>query len=251
MHSARWKIPAFACIRFGLAAVLYIAVASGEGIMAADKIEVLNKGIGGNSTRDGLNRFQSDVIGMKPNHLVLYFGMNDALNSGKLVPPEEFRGNLQKMIDRAREAGIQSLILVTPNPIVGSYVSKRHPTHPREDLEQWLSTYDRVIRDLAESNGIPLADLRKRVLDYCSDLESSRSLIRNAANCGAADGVHLTAEGYHVMGELIAETLEGKVKPGECVVCFGDSITYGANMKGAGTSTGDTYPARLNRILNP
>ena len=34
------------------------------------------------------------------------------------------------------------------------------------------------------------------------------------------------------------------------ILCYGDSNTYGANLKGAGTVEQETYPAALLRELN-
>ena len=45
---------------------------------------VQNFGISGNNTSEGLARF-STVLAANPDHLVLYFGINDALNSAKLI----------------------------------------------------------------------------------------------------------------------------------------------------------------------
>jgi lysophospholipase L1-like esterase len=220
------------------------------GAACAAPVEVLNKGIGGNTTRDGLRRYARDVKQTKPDHLILYFGMNDALNSGKLVPLADFRTNLQEMIDRAGKLPVKTLILVTPNPIVATYVQKRHPKHPQKDLAAWLEEYDQVVRELAKKNHLPLADLRTCFLDAEPNVEAKDSLVRNIANSKSADGVHPTPAGYKVMAKLIADTLGDAVKPGDRVVCFGDSITFGAHVKGAGTATGETYPARLAALLN-
>ena len=80
---------------------------------------------GGHSSRNGLARFERDVIESKPDHVILYFGINDAGNSRKLVPLEEFRRNMQSMVDRCRAAGVKATVLVTPNPIIAELWSQR------------------------------------------------------------------------------------------------------------------------------
>ncbi len=232
----------------GGAAPIDKALTTGGG--RPDEVLVVNRGIGGNSSADGLRRFRRDVTDLSPDHLILYFGINDALNSKKLVNPRDFRANLQQMIDRAREAKIKTIVLVTPNPILGSYVKARHPTRPETDLQEHLKRYDHLVRECARENGLPLADLRALVERRGGAHEGADCLIRNEANGGGRDGVHLTAEGYRLMAGLFEPLFRSVIRPGEVVVCLGDSLTYGANMKGAGTIRGDTFPAWLSVILN-
>ena len=212
----------------------------------AEPIRVINKGIGGQNTRQGLARFQRDVLDVKPDHLILYFGMNDALNQRKLVPLKEFADNLEKMVELARSGGIKTVVLVTINPVFGEVVKKRAPKHPAKDLDAHLEKYDRAVRQVAEKNKVLLADLRAEF-----NANGGRDvLVRNALNGEPRDGVHPTAEGYELFAELVSDTLGDRVKAGDTVICLGDSITYGAHMKGQGTIFVDTYPAWLSVKLN-
>ncbi len=216
-----------------------------------DAVRVVNRGVGGATTRDGLARFGRDVEEVKPDHLIIYFGVNDSANSGKLVPLDEFGRNLQTMIERARAVGTESIVLVTMNPIIAEYWRLRHPSHPRrEDIDAHMAAYDRVIRKVAEKNALPVADLRKLVDERGGATRAKQSLIRNEANSKSKDGVHLREEGYRLMAELFVPIIKQKVEPGQVVVCLGDSLTYGAHVEGHGTSHGRTYPARLSVLLN-
>ncbi|VAX38507.1 hypothetical protein MNBD_PLANCTO02-2450, partial [hydrothermal vent metagenome] len=67
-------------------------------VAAPPQVIVVNKGIGGHSAADGLKRFQRDVLDVKPDCLILYFGMNDANNPGRRVTPEAFGKSMQAMI---------------------------------------------------------------------------------------------------------------------------------------------------------
>jgi lysophospholipase L1-like esterase len=215
---------------------------------APKTILVVNKGVGGQTSKDGLARFERDVIEVKPDHLILYFGINDACNSGKLVPVERFSQNMQTMIDRSPT---RSIILVTPNPVMSDYLALRHPKHPfKTDFQSHLDKFDAAIRKLSKKNRIPIADLRKLVDENGGAAKTRGSLIRNEANRGGKDGVHLTADGYRLMAGLFEPLLTDRIKAGEIVVCLGDSITFGAHVRGAGTIAGETYPAWLSVILN-
>ena len=218
---------------------------------APEPVIVVNRGVGGANTRNGLARFAKEVERVKPDHLIIYFGINDSANSGKLVPLDEFGRNLQTMVDRARAVGTESIVLVTMNPIVVEYWVLRHPNHPhKHDIDTHMARYDRAIRKVAESNGLPVADLRQLVEDRGGATPANDSLIRNEANSKSKDGVHLREDGYRLMAGLFEPIFKNRVKPGDVVVCLGDSITFGAHMAGQGTSRGRTYPAWLWLLLN-
>ncbi|MCF6175244.1 MAG: GDSL-type esterase/lipase family protein [Victivallaceae bacterium] len=215
------------------------------------RVLVVNKGIGGHASADGLKRFQRDVLDVKPNYLILYFGMNDSHNRNRRVEPAVFRKNMQTMIDRAKTGGIKNIILVTINPVNQEILQKRVGKHPaKNDLNGYLKKFDVIVRELAEKNRLPLVDLRALCNKYGGGDNVKQALIRVDANGGRGDGVHLNAKGCQKFAELFIPVFKGKIKPGDVVVCFGDSITYGAHIKGGGTITGATYPAWLSLYLN-
>ena len=217
-------------------------------IAAAEPVRVLNKGVGGNTTKDGLARYERDVVRSAPDHLVLFFGVNDACNSGKLVSLDDFLTTLGQLVD---QSPTRSIVLVTPPPVIEAYLDERHPKHPQAGhIAEQLDTYVEAIHQFAKDRVLPLADFRQRVLDQEGPLDGPDSLIRNEQNGGGRDGVHPNAAGYRALAEVVADALADRVKPGETVVCFGDSITYGPHVKGSGTAFGETYPAWLGLLLN-
>lgn len=217
----------------------------------ANAVTVINKGVGGRNTREAVADLEKDVLARKPQHVILYFGMNDAMNSGKLVPLADYDRNLRAMVRKLADAGVKTVALITLNPIIEPYVQARHPKHPRlADLQACLGEYDRTIRTVAAENERPLIDLRKIIDDNGGTTPAPGCLIRCEANGGGKDGVHLTAAAYEKLGTQAFEILKDRVQPGDTVVCFGDSLTYGASIKGQGTATGETYPAVLQRCFN-
>jgi len=232
-------------------ATLLLGVALSSVAYGVEPIRVANSGMGGHNSRQGLSRLGRDVLAVKPQHLVIYFGMNDACNPRKAVPVDEFSSNLQTMIDRSQAVGVRNIVLVTPNPVVDEYLARRAKGHPCQGKFQvWLDSYDAAIRNVAKRNRLPIADLRKLCDAHGGAKIVRESLIRNKVNADSEDGVHLTREGYRRMAEMIAAIVKKTAQPGDVVVCFGDSITYGAAMKGAGTAYGETYPAWLWLYLN-
>lgn len=220
-------------------------------------VTVLNRGFPGQNSREGLARLPK-VLTEKPDHLVLFFGMNDAINSNKLVGLKEYRKSLTAMVEAANRAKVKSVVLVTIHPIDPVYVAPRHPRHPkREQLQEHLAEYDAVVRDVAKETGALLADWRARFLaespgDTVEEAVADHKECLNlcVANSGTRNGNHPTADGYRFLADEVARLLRKRIKAGETIVCFGDSLTYGSHMKGEGTATGETYPAFLSAALS-
>src|SRR5690606_7818779 len=95
------------------------ALASGEG-----RANVINAGVPGHTTRDGLARMNRDVLAHKPNIVIIQFGINDAAvdvwknppATVERVPLAEYKRNLRKMVDAVRQQGGRA-VLMTPNPM--------------------------------------------------------------------------------------------------------------------------------------
>ncbi len=79
------------------------------------KLRVVNAGISGNTTIDGLGRLQKDVLDHKPQLVTVMFGLNDMVR----VPVADYRANLATIITRCREAGAE-VLLCTPNGVVNT-----------------------------------------------------------------------------------------------------------------------------------
>ncbi len=214
-------------------------------------MNVINKGVPGRNTREALVALAADVLIHKPQHVVLYFGMNDAMNSAKLVPLPDYEATVRTMIRKLSDSGIKTIVLVTLNPVIEAYVMERHPQHPRRaDLQNCLAEYDLVIRKMAVENHCPLVDLRKIIMDNGGTEIAPGCLVRCEANGGGRDGVHLVSTAYEKLGAAIYGVLKSSVQPNETIVCFGDSLTFGVHVEGEGKTLGGSYPAVLQRMLN-
>ena len=85
-------------------------------IFPETEIEIINAGIGGNSSADGLSRIQTDVIDKNPDITVVCFGLNDVCQRKS----EMFKNNLSEIFKRLKDANIDTLFM-TPN-MVNTYV---------------------------------------------------------------------------------------------------------------------------------
>jgi acyl-CoA thioesterase I len=88
---------------------------------------VVNQGIGGNTTKDGIDRIDS-VLAMKPAVVVVEFGGNDGLRG---LPIGESRSNLDKIINTLKASGIKvALAGITLPPDYGpDYIGQFNETY--------------------------------------------------------------------------------------------------------------------------
>jgi lysophospholipase L1-like esterase len=99
-----------------------------------------------------------------------------------------------------------------------------------------------ILLDISKEQDVPLVDFHEHLLREKIADNQTGSVIRNVANSGMKDGVHLTPRGYELLARLIAEKIKTAELPTSKVVCFGDSLTKG--------SAKANYPAYLDAILN-
>ncbi|WP_234573616.1 SGNH/GDSL hydrolase family protein [Rhodohalobacter sp. 614A] len=222
-------------------------------VMISDlQIQVMNAGIGGNTSRDLLQRIDSDVISHNPDVVLMMIGTNDMVNSNKLISVNEYENNLNHIVNRLEKRNIE-VVLISPIPVDTTYLFRRHgrdayvqPPNTR------IETAGNVMRQIAKEKGIFFFDMNREFTDRGIPTHNEDEFIRNEKNSKATDGVHPTPKGYELMANLIYKFMlsNNLVEPGMKVICFGDSITKGVHVKGSGTATGETYPGVLSRLLN-
>ena len=219
-------------------------------LLLAAQVQVYNAGVGGHNTRQGLKRIDNLLRQYKPTVLVIGYGANDSVNSKAIVQEQEFRDNLAKMIKKARKSGVRMIVLNSCNPCIDKYLSARHKYSDDLKPSERIRKYNKYIAETAAANSVIFNDFHAAVMQNGGASEKAQSLIRNMANSRTRDGLHLTPDGAKCLAGTVAEVLDGKVKKDDRILCLGDSITYGAALVGAGTVTGQTYPAWLKTLLN-
>jgi len=217
---------------------------------AEGEVVVINAGRGGHNSRNLVARLSRDVLAHRPDLVVIMVGTNDVLNHANAVPLDHYRANLLKLVRGIRAARSHVLLLTIP-PCHEPYLLKRHPAefYKPDGPAGCIRKANATIAKVAKGTRTPLVDVFA-LFDAKGRVGTTpESWLRNPANSRAEDGVHPTAEGYKAIAEAVAKAIERHRLPHKRVVCFGDSITYGAGVKGAGTATGHTYPACLARLL--
>jgi len=128
-------------------------------------VELINQGIGGNvittecpaylqSARPAaLERVNGDVIALRPDLLVISYGLNDSRGG---TTTSVFRKAYQELIDRIR-ASIDPLIVVVNTYYMQEELYSAAPWHHSDyDVTE---VFNLVIRQIAEANDLILADV--------------------------------------------------------------------------------------------
>jgi len=150
-------------------------------------VKVINAGISGNTTRDGLNRLESDVLKHKPDLVTISFGLNDMVR----VPIEEYRSNLEQLIDRCREQKSQ-VVLCTPNAVIntdGRPITK-------------LVEYCEVLRTVGRDKNVPV----------CDQYVAGEELKQRAPwtwRLTMSDAIHPNMDGHKRMAEELCRVISG------------------------------------------
>ncbi|MDF2725271.1 MAG: hypothetical protein K0Q59_4948 [Paenibacillus sp.] len=183
--------------------------------------EAINAGVPGNTTGQGLARFDNDVLAKRPDICIVAFGMNDHVMKEDGVaktPLADFRSNLTKIVDKLRAAGAVP-VLCTANPIIegdaDSYYYRRHPMgwyRNPDSAQEWIDMYNEVIRERAASLEVALADVAKRWQAHVEQGGTLGDLLRTVENSGTDDGVHPTAAGQALWAACIGDVVQTIVK---------------------------------------
>ncbi|WP_298867896.1 GDSL-type esterase/lipase family protein [uncultured Gimesia sp.] len=204
--------------------------------------EVINAGVGGNRSSQLLKRLNRDVLAHHPSVVILMVGTNDRLNSGGFITAENYRKNVITLLDKI-QAGGAKVVLITPPPCIPELLFNRHDPQKYADQSpnERMQEVRTILLEISNQKEIPLIDFHQHLIQHKIADQQKTSVLRNIANSGIKDGVHLTPEGYQLLAKLVAKKLTTEKIDVTKVICFGDSLTQG--------STKVNYPAYLKEQL--
>jgi lysophospholipase L1-like esterase len=158
--------------------------------------ETFNRGISGETTRQGLERFSTDVQELRPSVMTLQFGLNDCncwdTDEGlPRVSERAFTANLVEMIERARRFGTEEIVLSTNHRTL-----KRNRLPNGEIYEDRNTRYSELIREVAAETGVALCDVWE-AFEPLSDAELEPLLLP------FPDLLHLSQEGNALYADAI------------------------------------------------
>lgn len=163
----------------------------------------INAGIGGNSSRQMLARFEADILIHSPQWLMLSAGVVEVRRTyqpdraSERVPLNEYVTNLTMIISRALNVGTQVILLEpTPHarPVMGS-----PPEVTLHDINTLTRQYAAAMRQVAHETRVGFVPLFETMLDIEHRLAGEASLY--------ADEVHLNARGDLLYSQLVYQYL--------------------------------------------
>lgn len=158
--------------------------------IAADHLgmNIINKGVCGETTGDMRRRFGADVTALDPGCVIITGGSNDAFLG---VTAAAVAKNIAAMVGEAQVRGIKAIIGLPP------------PCDFAE--EELLAEYRERLREVAAHHGLPSLDFHAALVAPDGGLQPGLHI----------DGVHPNEDGYALMAAKAIETLAG-LFAGDC-----------------------------------
>jgi lysophospholipase L1-like esterase len=202
---------------------------------------IINAGIGGNTTKDLLERAEKDCYTHKAGLTILMAGTND-MNSVKYIPLQQYERNMRELMKGILKSK-SKLIVMTILPCHEPDLLTRHPAtfYEPEGISGRRKQVNEVIKKLSAEYKVGLIDLEHRYNAIGKISDDKDSLLKNMANSNKRDGIHPTANGYRFIALAVYDYIINHKIPYQRTVCFGDSITRG-------DATGN-YPDYLKALL--
>lgn len=171
------------------------------------RITVLNRGFGGDTTAKVLARIERDVLAERPDIVVLLIGGNEA---GEQVPHSTVAQNLQAILTALETIGARVLLL--------QYHLLPNPESPQTAWSHLAANND-LVAEMGAIHGLP-------VLDMQAPMQTALRSHAVAELVSPIDGVHLSPGGELVYAQAIFEKLIELVWLYTCQSRHYEALTY-------------------------
>ncbi|MBL8828983.1 MAG: dienelactone hydrolase family protein [Planctomycetaceae bacterium] len=149
---------------------------------------VVNAGISGNSTQNGLDRLDRDVLSQRPDLVTISFGLNDVVRH----PLATFEQNLRRLVERCRAAQA-AVVLCTPNMVVDT------GSRPIVKIREYCAAIHAIGRETGSA-----------VCDQFAIGEAFAKRDPWAWRLTMSDEIHPNAAGHQGMAEELCHTITGQ-----------------------------------------
>jgi lysophospholipase L1-like esterase len=181
---------------------------------AGSPLTILNRGVGGHTTNDGLAKLKAEIPNLNAQLVVIQFGINDSAIDVWRNPPataprvalDRFRTNLRQMVTLAQSNGA-AVILMTTNPLRWTPKLRSLYGKPPYDLNSdegfdrpALAGYNDTVRKLAAELHVPLVDIHKAYQAQAKQQETTVDSL-------LLDGMHPNDAGHAVTARQLLPVL--------------------------------------------
>lgn len=170
---------------------------------------MLNRGVPGNTTEMGRQRFERDVVGAHPDVVIIQFGINDSSvdvwkthpESKPRVSLERYVENLTYFVEGSRRAGAQ-VILMTFNPLTWTpklkelYGRAPYRVSDVDGFDEGREAYQTAIRQLCQEKQVRLIDVQKAYQKRSGPIDDL-----------LLDGIHPNTLGHRLTANLLRPAL--------------------------------------------
>ena len=182
------------------------------------KLAIVTRGYGGYSSEHLQHVLvptlrAETAAGEKVKLLVLEVGTNDAsTNAMQCVSTERFRENMKGMVEKAKEEGVERVIVIGPGPVdEGKLASPIYNSTMRN------RAYADTAKEVAEDCGVPFIDLWHAFLEASGWKKGQPIFGQGGSSKGDSllgdlltDGVHFSGDGYRIWYEELLKTIQEK-----------------------------------------
>ena len=163
-----------------------------------EDVEMVNRGISGDTTSGMMSRFEKDVLGEKPQMMFLMGGSNDIFFSHSISVA---KNNIAAMVNRCFYERIR-VALGVPFEIC-------HPAL----IDMWAYYAEQPgVSELAAEDKEWLADFAKHFGVPLFEMEAALPTDREERIACSLDGVHLNEKGNRLVAEYVADRFRGILK---------------------------------------
>lgn len=173
--------------------------------------KVVNAGIGGNTSEDGLGRLEPDVLAHHPDVVTVMFGTNDQNHAVDAIGPrvslDGFEFALREIVRRVRLAGVEC-VLMTPPPISDAWFKRSEVPafYHKLGASVMVGQYADRVRMISRMLNTPLVDMYAAFVQVMIAGADMDALI--------PDGVHPWAKGHEIMAREMIGEVAAALQPG-------------------------------------
>lgn len=161
-------------------------------------IEVINRGVNGDTTSGMLSRSYKDIIKNSPTHAIIMGGTNDFL-SGK--SSKYVFNNLSFLIEECKSNNIIPIIAIEPFAYDEMAKLLWDENVDYEAVNKRIGEYRSIMLSYASNNNIVCIDF----------YEAFSKLAASDLRKFFIDGIHLSSEGHKLMSSLVCHTFKTSV----------------------------------------